>query len=90
MSSARTLAAGLAVLAVFISASARADIERISKEDLRARLGDSDLVITDVRSVFEWRFSERKIEGAIRVEKSELSQLASRYGGDTLLVFYCD
>ena len=66
------------------------DIPRISKDDLRARLGDPMVSIIDVRYTPNWKKSDIKITGAVREDPMEVGSWIDRYPKDRLLVFYCD
>ena len=68
---------------------ARGDVGLMTKEELRAQLGKADVVPIDVRTGSDWRASEIKIKGAVRVEARQVTSLASRYDKDTTLVLYC-
>ena len=65
------------------------NVPRMSKEELRAKLGDPSLVIVDVRAGAHWNAEERKIEGSVRVDPSLADSLMDKYSSDTTFVFYC-
>jgi rhodanese-related sulfurtransferase len=71
------------------AAIAQDNVSRMTKEELKARLDDSGLVIVDARSRGEWDASDRKIKGAVRVEPRNASTLPETYSKDQTLVFYC-
>jgi len=79
------------VLASFIAQAAIAqdNVNRMTKEELKARLDDSSLVIVDARSGRDWNASDRKIKGAVRVEPRNANTLPETYSKDQTLVFYC-
>lgn len=68
---------------------ARGDVGLMTKEELRAQLGKPDVVVVDVRKGSDWRASEFKIKGAVRVEARQITSLAPRYDKGTTLVLYC-
>jgi rhodanese-related sulfurtransferase len=70
-------------------AIAQDNVSRMTKEELKARLDDSSLVIVDARSSRNWDASDRKIKGAVRVEPRDASKLPEAYSQDQTLVFYC-
>jgi rhodanese-related sulfurtransferase len=70
-------------------AIAQDSVSRMTKEELKARLDDSNLVIVDARSSRDWTTSDRKIKGAVRVEPRDASKLPDTYSKDQTLVFYC-
>jgi rhodanese-related sulfurtransferase len=87
----RILAAGLVLALIGMSAVAAMATEasRMSKEDLKAMLGDPDLVILDVRLGRDWGESERTITDAIRENPKEFESWADKYSKDKTIVLYC-
>ncbi len=65
------------------------DAPRMTKEELRAVLGNPDLLIIDVRYGKDWTDSDLKIRGAIREDPEAFKSWASKYPKDKTLVFYC-
>ena len=86
------LAALLALMAAgFIhSALLAADAPRITKEDLRARLGDASVVVIDVRVPHAWAEGSTKIIGAVREDPTDLKSWMGKYPKGKTYVFYCD
>ena len=83
-------ALSLTLLGVLLHAAvARAAVEKMTKEDLRTMLGSPEVVIVDVRLGKDWKASEEKIPGAIRVEPAAVESLTTTYPKDKTLVFYC-
>lgn len=70
-------------------AVARGGVSVMTKEELRTQLGKPDVVVVDVRKGSDWRASEFKIKGAVRVEARQITSLAPRYDKGTTLVLYC-
>jgi predicted sulfurtransferase len=66
-----------------------AEVPRISKEDLKTKLDDPGMIILDVRTNSDWKASEFKIKGAIRVSSENVDSWASKYAKDETLVLYC-
>ncbi len=66
------------------------DIPRITKEDLKPRLGDPSVRIIDVRYAPNWRKSDRRIAGAVREDPMEINSWTPRYPRNLTLVLYCD
>ncbi len=63
---------------------------RMTKEELKAKLGNPDIVIIDVRIGEEWKVSKEKIQGAIREDpEKDIKNWAEKYPKDKTLVFYC-
>ncbi|NIQ37628.1 MAG: hypothetical protein GTN81_03440 [Proteobacteria bacterium] len=86
----RILAAGLvlAIIGMSIVTAMATEASRMSKEDLKAMLGDPDLVIVDVHLGRDWEESTRKIEGAIRENPKEIESWADKYSQDKTIVLY--
>ncbi len=79
----------LALMAVLTINAAAATVQKMTKEELRAMLDNPDVIVLDVRVGRDWKASEYKIEGAVRVDHSEVKSWASGYGKDKTLVIYC-
>lgn len=85
-----TLVCGLVVTGALASvALARGGVGVMTKEELRAQLGKPDVVVVDVRTGSDWRASEFKIKGAVRVGARQITSLVPRYDKNTTLVLYC-
>jgi hypothetical protein len=54
------------VLGTWVVMAVALDVPRISKEELKSMLGNSDVVVIDVRTSFEREMSLKRIKGAIR------------------------
>jgi rhodanese-related sulfurtransferase len=65
------------------------DAPRISTEELQAMLGSSNLVLLDVRTAKDWKKSDKKIVGAVRVDPDDVSSWAGDYGKDQKIILYC-
>ena len=61
---------------------------RMTKEQLKPRLGSEDLVVIDIRLDEQWRFSNRKIPGAVHENPAVPSTWMDKYPKDKTLVFY--
>jgi rhodanese-related sulfurtransferase len=66
-----------------------AEAARMDKDELRAKLGDSDVVIIDVRSHTDWLFSGDKIKGAQRENYRDFEGWYANYPKDKTIVLYC-
>lgn len=64
-------------------------VPNMTKEELKTALDDPNVVIVDVRLGKDWKASESKIKGAIRVDADQVLSLADQYPKDKTLVFYC-
>jgi rhodanese-related sulfurtransferase len=77
------------VISMLWAATAFADqTPRIDKDELKAMLGNKDLVILDVRQGRDWEESRFKIKNAIRVKGDDLS-IVKNYPKDNTFVLYC-
>ena len=61
----------------------------MSKEALKERLADPDVIILDVRTGSDWKASEFKIKGAVRASSDNVDSWAAKYAKDKTLVLYC-
>lgn len=66
------------------------DAPRITKEELKAKLGDPAVTVIDVRYNANWKKSGQKIVRAVREDPNEISSWVGKYKKDQVLVFYCD
>ena len=65
------------------------DTPRMTKEELKAKLGDPNFIVVDVRLGADWTGSDLKIKGAVREDPEAIESWATRYPKDKTLVFYC-
>ena len=78
------------VLAAFFATPAAAqEVNRMSLEELKGRLGSPDLVIIDVRREGDWKSSTVKVKGAVREDVDKVDAWMNKYPKDKTLVFYC-
>ncbi len=61
---------------------------QITKEKLKPMLGSKDLVVIDVRLDEQWRFSNRKLPGAVHENPTVPSTWMDKYPKDKTIVFY--
>jgi len=66
------------------------EVPRMSKDELKNRLGDPSLVIIDVRIERSYEASEQKIQGAVHEEPADVAAWSRRYDPKKTLVLYCD
>lgn len=79
----------LTAAALPIGAPAADEPPRITKEQLKSRLGDPTISIIDARTEPEWREGDAKIPGAVRGGLQDVGSWASDYPKDRTLVVYC-
>ena len=72
-----------------LSLSAAANVSIITKEELKAKLDSSDVIILDARTGGDWKSSEFKIKGAIRANPNNFNKWAEIYPKDKTLILYC-
>ncbi len=65
------------------------DAPRMTKEDLKSSLGNTDLLVIDVRQGPDWTGSDLKIKGAIREDPTAVDSWAKKYPKEKTLVLYC-
>ncbi|UCG13360.1 MAG: hypothetical protein JSU72_02415 [Deltaproteobacteria bacterium] len=73
----------------FTTTTMAAETPRMSKEELKAMLDSPDLIILDVRVGRDWKASEYKIRGAVRVDATDFGSWANKFPKDKTLVLYC-
>jgi rhodanese-related sulfurtransferase len=83
------LMASLILLWIFAITVSAEDVPRITKEELKAMLGNPNLVVIDVRANVDWVGSNLKIKGAVREEPRKVNSWMDKYPKDKALVFYC-
>ena len=66
-----------------------ADVPRMTKDELKAMLGNPDWVIVDVRLGRDWTENDLKIKGAIREDPEAVESWAKKYSTDKTFVLYC-
>jgi len=71
------------------TAYASDDLPRMTKEELKGRLGDPEVVVVDVRVGGSWDDSPSKIKGAVREDAKGVENWIEKYPKDKTLVFYC-
>ncbi len=84
-----SLLVSLALACVFALGALAAQVPRITKEELKARLGSPDLIILDVRTSSDWGASDFKIKGAIREDFDKVDSWPDNYPKDKTIVLYC-
>lgn len=77
------------VIGIFATFARSADAPRMTTDELKAKLGNPDLVIVDVRSKNDWKDSDAKIQGAIREDPDSVKSWAGKYSKEKTLLLYC-
>lgn len=65
------------------------DAPRITKEELKAKMGSPDLVLLDVRAEGDWEGSHEKILGAVRMNPDAVDTWAETLPKGKKIVLYC-
>ena len=87
-------AASLGLLIAFfllpacVGAQAPDDASFVTKDALKAMLGNGEMTLIDLRFGRDWYDSGLKIKGAIREDPMKPGQWIDKYGKDKFLVFY--
>ncbi|MCG8530824.1 MAG: hypothetical protein MI749_09180, partial [Desulfovibrionales bacterium] len=61
----------------------------MTKDELKAVMGDKQVVILDVRTGRDWSNSEFKIKGAMRVDQGRIDATAEKLDKGDKIVLYC-
>jgi len=84
------VASSFIILGVLAQMAWAADVPRISKEELKVKLNDPEVVILDVRAAGDWDKSRTKIQGAVREDPNKSAKSwAEKYSQDKTIVLYC-
>ena len=70
-------------------ASCQDNVPRMTKDELKSRIGTPDVVVIDVRSQGDWNKEKEMIKGAVRENPIDVSSWMDKYPKDKTLVFYC-
>jgi len=86
--------AGMLIMAMmgllFASAGWTSDsAPRIAKEEVKALLGNPNILILDARTGSSWSGSDRKIKGAVRVDPHDVSSWIKGVPREKKLIVYC-
>ena len=78
------------IACLFYTALRADEAPRMTKEQLKAQLGNPDVVIIDVRVPKVWNAAKDKIKGAVREDPTMTDSWADKYPKDKMYIFYCD
>ncbi len=65
------------------------EVSRMTKEELKSKLHNPDVIIIDVRTDRDWNEGSLKIKGAVREDPQNVISWMDKYSKDKTLVFYC-
>ncbi len=87
---ARVLFVALFVFASYPSTEGlAAEAPRMEKEQLKAQLGNPDVVVLDVRALTDWVMAKEKIKGAVRENPRDVGDWSGKYPKSKAIVLYC-
>lgn len=82
------LAALVMMILAFVATAFANDVQRIDKDALKADLGS--YIIVDARTGSDWKGSEFKIQGAVRLKGNIVDFAKSKgWAKDAKIVLYC-
>jgi predicted sulfurtransferase len=76
-------------IGMLVSRILSADAPRMTKDELKALLGNPEVILLDVRTESDWKDSELKIQGAIREEPGQVNSWSKKYSKEKTIVLYC-
>jgi len=80
----------LAIAWIFSAISIAAeDAPRITKEEVVTLLDDPKVAILDARALSDWKKSDKKIKGAVRVDPHDVGTWAGNYSKEKKIIVYC-
>ncbi len=79
----------LFIVAILATFAMSAEVPRMNKDELKAMMDNSDLVILDVRAQGDWKDDDSKIKGALREDPASVKSWAGKYPKDFVYVLYC-
>lgn len=80
----------LATVWIFSASSFAAEnAPRIAKEEVKALLSDPNVAILDSRTRSDWKKSDKKIKGAVRIDPFDVGAWAASYSKDKKIIVYC-
>jgi predicted sulfurtransferase len=79
------------MLGIWVVTAAALEIPRISKEELKSKLGNPEVVVIDVRTFFDLKMSVKQIKGAVREDPdpTKVKSWAKKYSKEKTIVLYC-
>jgi hypothetical protein len=72
-----------------VSGFAAENAPRIAKEEVKALLNDPNVAILDGRIRADWKKSDTKIKGAVRIDPLDVGAWAGNYPRDKKIIVYC-
>ena len=84
--------AAVVIIIVFIgytTAQCAQDAPRISKDELKVKLGSPGVLLIDVRTESDWGMSNEKITGAVRMDPETVDAWAATLPKGKEIILYC-
>jgi rhodanese-related sulfurtransferase len=79
----------MVLVAASASLNAGGEVPRISKEEVKAKLGSPNVIILDVRTAKDWDNSGEKIVGALRVDPGKIDAWSGALDRGKEIILYC-
>ena len=76
------------LLGMWVSMAFASEISRISKEELKSMLGKPEVVVIDVRTLWDRKMSLKQIKGAVREDPGDVKSWAKKYSKEKTIVLY--
>jgi hypothetical protein len=76
------------VLGIWVFMAVASEIPRISKEELKPMLGNPEVVVIDVRTLWDRKMSLKQIKGAVREDPGDMKSWAKKYSKKKTIVLY--
>jgi hypothetical protein len=73
---------------MIVTLAGAAEVPRMTKEELKDKLGDPNLILLDLRAGRDWKSSEFKIKGAVREDPADVKSWDNKYPKDKTIVLY--
>ena len=76
------------VLGIWVVTAVALEIPKISKEELKSMLGNPEVVVIDVRTLWDRKMSLKQIKGAVREDPGNVKSWAKKYSKEKTIVLY--
>ncbi len=76
------------VWGVWVVTAMALEIPKISKEELKSMLGKPEVVVIDVRTLWDRKMSLKQIKGAVREDPDAVKSWAKKYSKEKTIVLY--
>jgi rhodanese-related sulfurtransferase len=76
------------VLGIWVVTAVALEIPKISKEELKSMLGNPEVVVIDVRTLWDRKMSLKQIKGAVREDPGNVKSWAKKYSKEKTIILY--